>query len=358
MDFAHLRLQIAGRDYLHRPRIARAPLWQEHHVTVLSELAHRSLVSSNISPPAFFRVIEDFQPTLFIDEADTFLPGNEQLRGILNSGYTRKTAYVMRVANQASCESIPDSQPSTNNTQLVRFSCWCPKVIARIGRLPITLADRCIVIRMQRKTPNEECERLRNLDTIMLRRQCARFVQDHAPALARAQPEIPRSLNDRAADIWEPLLALADLAGGDWPDLARQAALNLSGSAQESNPISSLLLDIFVSFIDTEADRIFTRELLQRLNAFPGRPWAELRNGKEITGPWLSQQLRRYGIRPRTLRIGDLRAKGYLKDDFLDVCRRYVSKSDLDALIGESAADQPPPTADNGEFKSSSSSSS
>src|SRR6266404_2949680 len=155
-------------------------------VTVLSELAHRSVVSSNISPPAFFRVIEDFQPTLFIDEADTFLPDNQALRGILNSGYTRKTAYVMRVANQASCESIPDSQPSTNNPQLVRFSCWCPKVIARIGRLPITLADRFIVIRMQRKTPNEECERLRNLDTIMLRRQCARFVQDHAPALARA----------------------------------------------------------------------------------------------------------------------------------------------------------------------------
>ncbi len=106
---------------------------------------------------------------------------------------------------------------------------------------------------------------------------------------------------------------------------------------------------IFVSFVDTETDRTFTRELLERLNAFPGRPWAELRNGKGITDLWLSQQLRRYGIRPRTLRIGALRAKGYLKDDFLDVCRRYVSKSDLDALVGESAADQPPPTGDNGD---------
>src|SRR5437868_6792758 len=127
-------------------------------------------------------------------------------------------------------------------TRLVRFSCWCPKVLAAIGRLPDTLADRCIVIRMQRKRPDEECERLKKLDAAELRAKCARFVRDHSAEIAAAQPSIPEELNDRAADIWEPMLVMGDLAGGDWPEKARQAALSLSASVQENNPIGSLLM--------------------------------------------------------------------------------------------------------------------
>src|SRR6185503_12514756 len=109
------------------------------------------------------------------------------------------------------------SGSSNSATGLTRFSCWCPKVMARIGTLPETLRDRCIVIRMERKTAQEKCERLRNLDASSLRRQCARFAGDHAEVIAAATPVLPESLNDRAGDIWEPLLALADLAGGVWP---------------------------------------------------------------------------------------------------------------------------------------------
>src|SRR5258706_16149917 len=100
---------------------------------------------------------------------------------------------------------------------VLRFSSWCPKAIATIGRLPDTLADRCIIIRMQRKAIHEECDRLRNLVAAPLRQKCLRFVIDHRQEIADAQPQPPEGLNDRATDIWEPLLALADLAGGDWP---------------------------------------------------------------------------------------------------------------------------------------------
>ena len=99
-------------------------------------------------------------------------------------------------------------------------------MIAAIGRLPETLADRCILIRMERKTSHEQCERLKSLAAELLQRQCARFVSDNATAIADANPAIP-ALNDRAADIWEPLLAIADLAGGQWPELAREAAVGL-----------------------------------------------------------------------------------------------------------------------------------
>jgi len=303
-------------------------------LTVLSELVNRPVIAANISSPAFFRVIEEARPTLLIDEADTFLQGNDELRGILNSGYSRKTAYVVRVASQ---ESEARSQGADGKgSRLARFSCWCPKAMAAIGSLPDTLADRCIVIGMQRKTSKEECGRLRNLETTALRRRCARFVIDHESAIARALPEIPPSLNDRAADIWEPLLALAELAGGGWPDLGRRAAVGLTTRGQENSPIGSLLFDILFVFVTMKMDRIFSQALVEGLNSHSDRPWIDLRNGKPLTELSLAQHLRPYGIRPRTMRIDDLRAKGYYKEDFKEVFPRYIPRSELDALLAVS----------------------
>jgi len=356
-------------------------------LTVLSELVNRPVVAANISSPALFRVIEETRPTLLIDEADTLLQGNDELRGILNSGYTRKTAYVVRVANQLthynlrghpagvpgsagaspchlqrqspspkeagepgdglSCQTqdggghrpplqesgeAENGSPREGATRLVRYSCWCPKIMAAIGRLPETLADRCIVVRMQRKTPDEVCERLRNLEAAPLRQQCARFVRDHGERIAGARPEVPSCLNDRAADIWEPLLALADLAGGDWPEKARQAAVGLTLSAQENSPIGALFLDILLFLIREKATRIHSRTLVAGLTTILERPWAELRNGKAITESWLARELRPYGIRPKTIWIGGIVAKGYLKEEFGEAFRRYIPRSELEAL--------------------------
>src|SRR5688500_5548812 len=136
-------------------------------LTLLSKLAKRALVAANISPPALFRVIERVQPTLLIDEADTFLQGKEELRGILNAGYNMDSAYVVR---------IDPSEVNSVDGGLRKFSCWCPKMIAAIGELPETLADRCIVVTMQRKRAGEACERLRKLDGEMWRQKCARWV--------------------------------------------------------------------------------------------------------------------------------------------------------------------------------------
>jgi hypothetical protein len=191
---------------------------------------------------------------------------------------------------------------------------------------------------MHRKTVNEECERLRTLGAEPLRRQCARFVSDHAQKIVTMTPPLPSSLSDRAADIWEPLLALADLAGGDWPDRARQAAVSLTAAAQESSPIGSLLLDIFITFTLAKTERLLSRELVESLGAFGDRPWMEIRQGKAITDRWLSQQLRPYSIKPRSLRVGEAVARGYLKEDFTEAFRRYIPRSELESLRAE-----PPP---------------
>jgi hypothetical protein len=324
-------------------------------LTVLNELARNAIAASNISPPAFFRVIEDLSPTLLIDEADTFLNANDTLRGILNAGYKKKTAFVYRAANESSLsrqsEAAADSpasriiesptiqqsnNPTTQSSTGIRhYSCWCPKAIATIDRLPETLADRCIIIRMHRKATNEECERMRKLDAEPLRRQCAAFIQDHSSEIAAATPELPFQLSDRAADIWEPLLVLADLAGGDWPQRARQAALHLAAAAQQSSPIGSLLLDIYIAFFLAKTDRLLTRDLLDSLNASGERPWRELRHGKGITDRSLSQLLRPYGITSRSIRVGDSVARGYLRHDLNEAFRRYIPRSEFDALRAE-----------------------
>ncbi|HWW01990.1 MAG TPA: DUF3631 domain-containing protein [Candidatus Acidoferrum sp.] len=314
-------------------------------LSALERLVNRAIRTSNISPSAFFRTIAETGPTLLVDEGDTFL-NSEELKGILNSGYQRDGAFVMRVTHEVSSSEAAAGQNGSRRggggengnggpSRLVKFSVWCPKAIARIGRLPQTLADRCIVIRMQRKLSDERCERLKHLDGETLRRKCARFVRDHAEEIRNAQPVVPEGLNDRAADIWEPLLVLADLAGGDWPERARKAAVGLSASAQEHDPMGSLLMDILEVFLRLGLERVFSRTLAEWLNRADDRPWMALKKGKVVTGQWVAQQLQDFGIRPKTLRIGEERAKGYEMDDFADVFRRYIPRREWETFKAE-----------------------
>jgi len=326
---------------------------------LLGSLAHEAIAAANISPSALFRVIEQARPTLIIDEADTFMQARDEMAGILNAGYRKSNSYVVRVSDTkprrkpktaredagpadgplatdhrllmtdfrppASDLSAPTSDPRLPPSGLVRFSCWCPKVMAAIGRLPDTLADRCIVITMQRKMPGEKCERLRELDPTQYRQRCADFVRHHSHAIARARPDIPSSLNDRAADIWEPLLAIADLAGGQWPALARQAAEKLSASYDDDiTLIGYLLQDIRNWLVVQDLDRIFCRDLVEALNPVHDRPWEDLRRGRDINEWWLGHRLSELGIRSRPIRTGDNVAKGYLLADIEPAFRRYV----------------------------------
>ena len=337
-------------------------------ITILSELSQRAVVASNVTAPSFFRVIAQILPTLFIDEADTFLTGNDELKGILNSSYFKKTAFVLRAVNlpsQNGAAAGPNGRQSVDgvegsrcsqtegkvtgtvtgeaarnpagsyNPGILRFSCWCPKLIARIGALPTTLADRCIVFRLHRKTAEDVCGRLRKFSPGDIKRKCLRFVLDHAERIAAAEPDIPRELNDRAADVWEPLFVIADLAGGRWPQLARDAAIGVGAAANDSNPMAVLLFDVYVQFSFARTDRMFSSELVECLNGYAGRPWKDLLRGRPMDERWLARQLNPYGIRPRNLRIGGVQAKGYYQEDMVETVRRYVPKSEARALIDE-----------------------
>jgi hypothetical protein len=158
---------------------------------------------------------------LLIDEADTFLGENEELRGVLNSGH-RRGGHILRTVGD-------DHQPR-------QFATWAPAAIAMIGRLPGTLEDRSVSIALRRRRPTEKVQQFRSDRVQHLRqlsRKIARWCADNRQSLACSDPKTG-ALANRAADNWRPLLSIADFAGGPWPEHARAVAEAADPSARWS----------------------------------------------------------------------------------------------------------------------------
>jgi putative DNA primase/helicase len=295
---------------------------------LLYYLTPRSELASNISAAALFRYIEEVRPTLLIDEADAFVKDNEELRGILNSGHTKTAASVIRTVEV------------NGEHKACRFSTWAPKAIATIRALADTLEDRAVVVQLQRKPPQAKVERLRKRDNewfAALRSHAARWAADNFDRLVDPDPDISDALNDRAADNWRPLLAIANLAGGEWPKLAREAALTLSGDAQDSAINVELLKDSWTAF-GTD-DVILSADLVAKLVADPERPWAEWKYGRPLTQKQLAQLLKPFRIISITVHPpGHAHGKGYRRVDFQEAWAAYCP--------GQSESSQPSGTSE------------
>jgi putative DNA primase/helicase len=283
----------------------------------MGRLVARAITASNISPAALFRTIDAWQPTLLIDEADAFMKDNEELRGLLNSGHTRDSAYVIRTVGE--------------NFTPTKFSTWGAKAIAGIGHVADTLMDRAIVLELRRKLPHEKVDRIRNAEQSLFDDLCsklARFAEDYSEEVRQARPPLPNSLNDRAQDNWEPLLAIAMTASSEWLRIGTEAALKLSGIEGASQTIGTeLLADIQVIFKEQNVDRISTEDLIKALCADAEKPWKTYYKGFPITPRQLANKLKPYGIHSKTTRIGDDLAKGYEKDQLTEAFSRYIPSS-------------------------------
>jgi putative DNA primase/helicase len=281
---------------------------------VLSHLVWRPLPTASATAAAIFRVVEMQQPTLLIDEADTFLPENEQLRGILNSGH-RRGGFVLRTVGE-------DHEPR-------KFATYSACAIALIGKLPGTVADRSISIELRRRRADEPIypfrgDRTKHLDE--LARKAARWASDHAEDVGAADPEMPARVINRAADNWRPLLAIAEVAGGEWLERARRAVAAMTqGTMEDQSAGVQVLSDIGDVFEARNTDRLTSADLVESLIAIEGRPWAEWRGGKPITPNGLARLLKPFGIAPTTIRVGSRTPKGYQLAQFADSFERYLS---------------------------------
>ena len=252
---------------------------------LLSGLVPKPLQAANVTAAAVFRTIEAKRPTLLVDEADTFLAENEELRGVLNSGHTRNGAVIRVVEHEG------DFEPR-------QFSTWAPVAIAKIGKLPGTLEDRSIKLEMRRALPGEVKQRLRRdrLDQFQdLARRCARWAADNMAKLAEADPTMPPSVANRLADNWRPLLAIADRAGGEWPQKARAALAVEQAEASDSALAVMLLADLRDLFVAADAgSRSRSEKLSFQLTSSPN--WRSLSTGHGVS--WA-----RAGSRSRTHKL-------------------------------------------------------
>jgi putative DNA primase/helicase len=281
---------------------------------LLLNLVFRPLPASNITAASLFRAIERYKPTLLLDEADTFLHNNDELKGIINSGYRSSSSYVVRTVGD-------DFEPKIFNT-------FGPKAIAQIDMPQETIVDRGIIIELRRKKPDEKSERLRS-DRIFeqlkhLRQKAMRWAKDNLSTLTDWEPKIPSTLNDRAQDSWRPLLAIAERAGKRWAEYGRESASRLSVEKSEASKRTLLLSDIRAIFEKAQASRMASAEICAKLADIEEHPWPEWRNGQPITVRQLARLLEPLGIRPKQLRMGDANVRGYELDDFTDGFSRYL----------------------------------
>ena len=273
---------------------------------MLEVLVENPWLTGRTTGPAMVRRISENQPTLLLDETDALFSGGnasqQMIRGILNSGYRLggKVAY----AKGSSYEEL---------------DVYCPKAFAGIGDMPATLMSRSIPIVMKPRTALDKIERMRARDVkreaLVPKMLARRFAAAHLSALSVARPDIPDALDDRAADVWEPLLAIADCAGGEWPSRARSAAVSLCATrkhADTSETAYNLLSDCRDAFSRLETDRLKTVTLLETL--LSSERWQDL-NGVPLDAMTLASSLRPFAVAPKKIRMGRQVCQGYMRFD-------------------------------------------
>lgn len=291
----------------------------------------------NATPAYIFRKIADEcgPPTLLYDEIDTvFGPRakeNEEIRGLLNAGYRKhsKTGRCRQADRNGkfSTEELP---------------AYCAVAFAGLGHLPDTIMSRSVIIKMRRRKRGESVQkfrrRLEDDKAASLREELVIWSEGLRGEIKDAVPwpDLPASLRDRDQDIWESLILIADSVGEDWGSRARKAANMLTSCRDEYLPSIgvSLLADIRTVF--TEAS-LSTQNLLVRLHDFEEAPWGAFR-GEPMTSRQLAAELREYGIRPGTVRIGSETIKGYKRSDFVDAWARYLPVELRDAVTSVTAS--------------------
>lgn len=289
---------------------------------VTEPLVPRPIHAVNVSPSYLFRKVSDPDgpPTVLYDEIDTvFGPKakeNEELRGLLNAGH-RKGAFAGRCVVRG------------KNIETEDFPAYCAVALAGLDDLPDTIMTRSVVVRMRRRAPGEIVApwrlRVEKKSADALNDQLLQWSNQNQHTI-NTWPQMPEGVEDRNADVWEALLAVADLAGGNWPQRARKAAVEMVTDSRTKQPSLgiTLLSDLRDTFTKSKADRLPTVEILEILTSLEESPWGDLR-GRPLDARGLSVRLRKYDVKPETFRLGESTFKGYRASAFSDAWPRYLS---------------------------------
>jgi putative DNA primase/helicase len=277
-------------------------------------MVRRPLQTENLRAAVLFRIVEQIQPTLLLDEVDTYLPGDDELRGLLNAGH-KHGATVFR------CEG---------EGRLRAFNAFAPAALAGIGHLPATLHDRSIHIPLIKALPDEAAAHFDKTQIEVekvLARKLARWAKDNHAILKATRPVLPANAYNRLGDNWRPLFAIAQVIGGDWPARALASFNQLTAKPRDDAQSLGirLLSDIRQVFMESGAKRLPSKNLVATLLDMADRPWLEANTGRgAINERWLARHLSPFGINAVILRIGDQRLRGYELNSFTDAFTRFL----------------------------------
>ena len=292
-------------------------------------LAHNPRLTISATTAAISRRIAasvdegEMPPAFFYDEVDAIFgrsatPQTEDLRALLNAGYKRG-ATVDR------CEG------DAKNMKVREFPVFAPAALAGLaGNMPATITTRAVTIHKRKRAPGEHVHPFRERDAAAeaapIREDLAAWMAAQAPVLAEARPAMPRGVEDRPAEVWEALLAIADAAGGHWPETARVACRHfvLEGEPPEASRGVQLLADCRAIF--NGRDRVATEELVSELRKLDEAPWNDM-HGRMIDVRALAKLLKPYGVRSSQIRLGERTIKGYSAtgaNGFHDAWKRYL----------------------------------
>lgn len=287
--------------------------------TLMGRMSMNAISTTNITPAALFRCIDRYAPSLIIDEADSFMKDNEDLRGIINAGFSRDNCYLWRCVGD-SLEPTP-------------FNVYGAKVISGIGKLPSTIMDRAISLTLRRAMKHEKKQRIRVLPkevTDTIKAKLSRWTSDNKNDIATIKPQLPESIYNREFDTWEILFQIADTLGNDWLERITVACLTITGNEPAEPSLNEqLLTDIKAIFESRKTDRLATHDLLDSLTFDMGdgeaMRWANFYNGKAMTARQLASRLKEFKISNKPLRVNGEVKKGYDINDFKDAFNRYLS---------------------------------
>ncbi|WP_337819436.1 DUF3631 domain-containing protein [Pseudonocardia sp. Ae707_Ps2] len=306
--------------WAHAPRLViRAPekrCGKSRLLDVVEGACHDPFITVNATAAAVYRSITQDPPTMLVDEADTIFgpkaDNHEDLRGLLNAGHQRNR---------------PAKRYDPHKNRVETISTFAMAALAGIGRMPDTIEDRAVIVQMRRRTTGEQVAPYRHRrDRPRLQKLSERlhgWLRDDLPALEAAEPVMP--VEDRTADTWEPLIAIADHAGSDWPHRARAALLTLQDQRdEEPSDRIRLLTDCHTAFVTEQA--LPTAQLLRHLRADPEAPWAEYGpRGEGLSAKKLGELLKEYGIQSVQMRVPGLgKTRGYQRAAFADAWHRYT----------------------------------
>lgn len=288
---------------------------------VTEPIVPRPVHAVNASPAYLFRKVSDPDgaPTILFDEIDTIFgpkaKDNEDIRGMLNAGH-RKGAVAGRCVVRGKVVETEE------------LPAYSAVALAGLDDLPDTIMTRSVIVRMRRRLGDEKVQpwrkRINGPDAEKLADRIRAWAWEDG--IVPTWPDIPEEIQDRDADVWEALLAIADLGGEAWAKAAREAAVALVTASRDRKPSLGVLLlsDVQRVFQVSTEDKLPTEDILSALNKLDESPWATIRRGDPMDSRSLANRLGKYGIGSKPQREGERVFKGYSRSQFEDAWKRYV----------------------------------